>query len=183
MRRIALLLIAATAATTAVGQNLIEENRHHGYFFRPSRSHFFYNPHDYPPIRNYGRSSYHYRGSYGGHGGSLHYNFRPAGASTYRGIYSLQIDSSALGPVVRANTADLIFEVDPPEALVYIDDKVIGSAADFATYRDRYMLISGEHTLRIARPGYVDFETAMEVPPDHTLHLDIELERKPLEPR
>ena len=78
--------------------------------------------------------------------------------------------------IVRANMTDLIFQVDPPQALVYIDGILIGSAGDFATERDRYTILAGRHDLRIDQSGYKPFHTEMEVVANRTLHLDIELE-------
>ncbi len=81
--------------------------------------------------------------------------------------------------VVQANTAHLIFKVVPSKALIYLDGKLIGSARDFATERDRYMLVDGTHELRIEYPDYEPFQTEMEMVPNRTLYLDIELRPTP----
>ena len=88
------------------------------------------------------------------------------------------MQSPASRDVVRVNSSDVVFKVDPPQAMVYINGKLIGSAGDFSTQRDRYPLLGGEHDLRIEYPGFKPFEARMEIVPNKTLHLDIELEEK-----
>jgi hypothetical protein len=92
------------------------------------------------------------------------------------GIYRVIVDSPPTGGFFRANTSFVIFNVTPARALVYIDDKLIGSAGDFATERDRYMVMDGEHHLRIECHGFLPFEAQLDVVPNKTLHFDIELE-------
>jgi hypothetical protein len=99
----------------------------------------------------------------------------PGYAGASRGIYRLIVDPPPTGGVVRVNTSDLVFNVTPARAMIFIDGKLIGSARDFATERDRYTLLDGEHLLRIEFPGYQPFETVLEVSPNRTLHLDIEM--------
>jgi hypothetical protein len=112
----------------------------------------------YPPSAYFG-----YSGVYPGYRGLGH------------GIYRLIVNSPPTGGVVRVNTSDIIFNVTPARAMIFIDGKLIGSARDFATERDRYTLLDGEHALRIEFPGYQAFETLLDVAPNRTLHLDIEL--------
>jgi hypothetical protein len=94
-------------------------------------------------------------------------------------IYLLAVTGPIDAEVVRANTTDLIFQVHPAKALVYIDGMLIGSAGDFATQRDRYTILEGQHDLRIEARGYDPFQTQMDIVANRTLHLDIDLE--PLE--
>ncbi len=94
-------------------------------------------------------------------------------------IYLLVVTGPIDAEIVRANTTDLIFQVHPAQALVYIDGMLIGSAGDFATQRDRYTILEGQHDLRIEAHGYDPFQTQMDIMANRTLHLDIDLE--PLE--
>jgi len=94
-------------------------------------------------------------------------------------IYLLAVVGPIDTEIVRANTSDLIFQVHPAKALVFIDGMLIGSARDFATQRDRYTILDGQHDLRIEAPGYEPYQTEMTIMANRTLHLDIELE--PLE--
>jgi len=98
------------------------------------------------------------------------------GESGY-GVYGVVLGPPPTGGVVRANSSDIIFGVQPSRALVFIDGRLIGSAGDFATQRDRYTILDGEHQLRIEYPGYRAFETKLEIVPNRTLHLDIQLEQ------
>ena len=50
---------------------------------------------------------------------------------------------------------------------------------DFGSERDRYPLISGPHELRIELPGFLPFQTEMEVAPNRILNLEIELQPEP----
>jgi len=84
--------------------------------------------------------------------------------------------------LIRANTSDLVFQVTPPKALVYIDEKLIGSAGDFNTERNGYPLVDGHHVLKIEFPGYQTYETRMEVLANRTLNLTVELEALPPAP-
>lgn len=104
---------------------------------------------------------------------------RPYG-SYYRGApgtYPVVLSVPASGEVVRANFSDMIFNVTPSKAHVYVDGKLIGSARSFATDRDRYMITEGEHDLRIEFPGYQPFEATLDVMPNRTLRIDVELTR------
>ncbi len=153
------------------------------YFFLPPRNFFFINPHYYPPLRLHAPSIRHRRLHHRRHYPRI-YTYPRHSGSYYpdslhgSGIYSIYVQSPASREVVRANSSDVIFKVDPPEAMVYIDGKLIGSARDFSTQRDRYPMLQGEHDLRIEYPGFKPFEARMEIVPNKTLHLDIELEEK-----
>ena len=97
--------------------------------------------------------------------------------SVSRGTYQLVIGSPAGMEIVQANTANLIFSVVPQRALIYINDRLIGSARDFSTEKERYTLVEGIHNLRVAFPGYIPFLSEIQIIPNRTLHLDLELER------
>jgi hypothetical protein len=81
-----------------------------------------------------------------------------------------------MGEMVRLNTGDVIFSATPSRALIFMDRRLIGSARDFTSKRDRYVLLDGRHDLRIEYPGYSPFETHIYVEPNQTLHLEIQLE-------
>ncbi len=96
-----------------------------------------------------------------------------------RGAYQIVLSSPRDKGLIRANTSDLVFKVVPVRARVSVDGRLIGSARDFSTKRNSYTVMAGEHDLRVEYPGYRVFSARMEVVPDQTLHLDIELERLP----
>jgi hypothetical protein len=146
------------------------------HFFPPSRTLFFFRPDLYV------RSQLHstpliYRPPL--HSQQYHESVSEAPFLGGPRIYLLAITGPIEAEVVRANTTDLIFQVHPAKALVYIDGMLIGSAGDFATQRDRYTILEGQHDLRIEARGYDPFQTQMEIVANRTLHLDIDLE--PLE--
>ncbi len=146
------------------------------HFFPPSRTLFFFRPDLY--VRSHHHSTpLIYAPAL--HSGRYRESVTHAHSAAGPQIYLL----GAVGPIdaeiVRANTTDLIFQVHPAKALVYIDGMLIGSARDFATQRDRYTILEGQHDLRIESPGYEPYRTEMKVMANRTLNLDIELE--PLE--
>ena len=143
------------------------------HFFLPSRTLFFFRPDLYvrsqlrstpllylPPLHSQG---YHAPVT------DTHFAGNPR-------IYLLEVTGPMDAQIVRANTTDLIFQVHPAQALVYIDGMLIGSAGDFATQRDRYTILEGHHDLRIEARGYDPFQTQMDIMTNRTLHLDIDLE-------
>ncbi len=150
-----------------------------GHFFLPPRNLFYVRPDLYVPRLHYNPS---YR-----HGSRNRYSgYCPTNADDRlfpglqpRGTYQIILNSPSGKGLIRANTADLIFRVVPVRARVYVDGSVIGSAEAFSNKRNSYSVIEGEHNLRVEYPGYRAFSARMEVVPDRTLHLDIELERLP----
>ncbi len=156
-----------------------------GYFFPPPKGLYFFRPDLYvyrvtPPYynRSYYRSNYGYRGRYG-----YPYSpgpYAPSSTSLFptRSVYRVVLGPPPKGEVIRVNSSDLIFSVTPAKALIYVDDKLIGSARDFSSDRDKYPVLDGEYDLRIEATGYEPFHSELSVIPNKTLHLDIELERK-----
>jgi hypothetical protein len=152
-------------------------------FLRPSRAeHFFLPP----------RTLYHFRPDFYVYGHFLPhhprwfpywspyhaYPSRPLILPAPRGIYRFSIPSFEPSTLVRVNTADLIFRVTPGNARVFVNDRVIGPASAFSTPRTRYTVLDGEHTIRIEYPGYRPFETVVQIGPNRSLEMDVELERK-----
>lgn len=132
------------------------------HFFPPSRTLFFFRPDLY--VRSHIHST------------PLVYLPPVYSQPVNPKIYLLAVTGPIDAEIVRANTTDLIFQVHPAKALVYIDGMLIGSAGDFATQRDRYTILEGQHDLRIEARGYDPFETRMDIVANRTLHLDIDLE-------
>ncbi len=179
MRRIAIAIVAVTlsAGSAAAG------GRH--YFYRgghyyPPHGRSFHNPYYYGGFRGYGYSPSFSFGvyrpaAYWGPGGC---DFPP---SAYHGryrdsrSYPVILAAPVSSEVVRANFSDMIFNVSPGKASVYVDGKLIGSARSFATERDRFMIMQGEHDLRIEHPGFEPFLATLDVVPNRTLRIDVEL--------
>ncbi len=157
---------------------------------------YLYRGGHYIPPRGGGFGSFAYNGGYRYYGYSPSFSlgvYRPAAYAnvgycdrrpqSYNtrgysavGSYPVVLSLPAGGEVVRANFSDLIFNVTPAKARVYIDGSLVGSARSFATERDRFPILEGEHSLRIEHPGYDDFEATLDVVPNRTLRIDVDLE-------
>lgn len=178
MKRVLLILTISSAVLVPLKADHSSSRR--GYFFLPNRNLYNFRPDLYAFGSPFGLypPAYHCPPSFY----ESSYVYRPRFLEPrHRGTYQVVINSPAGMEIIRANTSDLIFNVIPSRALIYVDGKLVGSARDFASERDRFMLIEGTHHLRIEFPGHKPFETEMEIVPNHTLHLDIELERLPQE--
>lgn len=174
------------ASTFVAGNDMIKLRRGHFfpppkalYYFRPDLYVYrvgspFYNFHSRPRfLRSYATPNYTPFRNWIGRA----YPYSSYEIPTYS-IYRIVVSPPPTGGVVRVNSSDIVFNVTPPNALVFVDDKLIGSAKDFATQRDRYPLLDGDHHLRIEFPGYRAFTTQLQVVPDRSLHLEIQLERE-----
>lgn len=166
----------------AVGSDFIQLRG--GYFFPPQKGLYFFRPDLYvyrvnPPYfhRGYRRSPYGY-GRPGYSYAPRQYSPSSAGLFPTRSVYRVVLGPPPKGEVVRVNSSDLIFSVTPAKALIYVNDKLIGSARDFSSDRDKYPVLDGEYDLRIEATGYEPFRSDLSVIPNKTLHLDIELEPK-----
>jgi hypothetical protein len=159
---LAFLLLLAPALRGEHNRSSVQ-GRH---FFQPSRTLFFFRPdlyvrlHSAPPPIVYSPVMHSQQTA-------------PHGNRIYRVV----MPGFAPSEVVRANTSDLIFQVTPAHALVYIDGRLIGSGGDFSHEKSRYPIVDGLHVLRIEFPGYRTFETRMEVVANRTLNLTVELEK------
>ncbi|RPJ86118.1 MAG: PEGA domain-containing protein [Acidobacteria bacterium] len=188
MRKILILAILWGVSTGLFAEHQYYRFRSNGYYFRPPRTLFHFRP-DYVfrPSYGYGyRSHYGYPGYGYGRGysysyreyfnGPGYYGYYPNWVGGLGGTYSTYLQSPAGMEVVRSNTADLIFSVSPARAKIFVDGKLIGSARDYASARDRYMVLDGTHELRVEYPGYKPFQTELDIQPNRTVHLDIELD-------
>ena len=173
MKRFVVILGAFVSIVSPLFGQRNDTNIDAGYFFPPPKHLFYYQPNFYIQRQVPYRGN-RYRGYY--HPSSS-YLISPSRTNAVRKIYRLVVAPPPTGGVVRVNASDIIFDVTPKRALVYIDDMLIGSAGDFANERDRFSILDGEHNLRIEFPGYQTYETLMHIVPDKTLHLGIELER------
>jgi hypothetical protein len=170
MRKLLLTLSAVLLLNVPLqADNLFVRPARGEHFFLPPRTLFHFRPdffvygHPFPYFPRW--SPYYYA-----------YPVRPLIPPMPRGIHKFSIPSPEPSMLVRVNTADLVFRVTPDKARVYINDRVIGPASAFSTQRTKYTLLDGEHSIRIEYPGYKPFETILQIAPDHTLEIDVELE-------
>ncbi len=164
--RIILSLLSLLALSDLAEAGHVITPTRQGHFFLPSRTLFFFRPDLY--------FQPHYR-SQPAYPPSICHTVNVFRSRPRQRIYPLIIQS-ARSEIIQANAADLIFDVRPARARVYIDDKLIGSAGDFATQRDRYTILDGKHVLRIEHPRFRTFQTDLEVVSNQTLHLEVELQ-------
>ena len=181
MRRILLLIILLGVCSGVMAADRCYGFRSSGYYFRPARSIFFYRPDylfnrgfAYP--RAYFPGRYSYGGYYGGHF-SPYYPPRGGFVGGVRGTCVTSLQSPTATEIVRTNTSDILFTVTPSRAQIYVDDKLIGSARDYASQRDRYEVIKGLHELRIEYPGYKPYRAEMNIQPNRTVHVEVGLTR------
>ncbi len=172
---LALFILCLSLCSSLQAEHFFLPTRKPGYFFLPSRTLFYFQPHLFVQMYSYPKFFVYSPFGYWSYGVPLSYVPRRLG------VYRVILNRPSGTEVVRANTAHLIFKVVPSKALIYVDGKLIGSARNLATERDRYMLTDGTHEVRIEYPGYEPFQSEMEIVPNRTLYLDIEL--RPTAPR
>ena len=99
----------------------------------------------------------------------------PFGRYGRTGVYRFFVTSPTGGTLVRANSADLVIDVKPARAMIFIDSKLVGSGRDFARDQEGYPLMEGVYELRVEHPGFEPFTTDLQIVPNRTVHLDLEL--------
>ncbi len=145
-----------------------------GQFFLPSRSFFYYRPDNFL-YRQYGASC-----------GYSHFSYRePRVAVTplLRPRYTARrsLARAVVGPKgarIIPTTSQVVFDVVPPSALVYVDGHLMGSARSFANDETACPVDEGSHVLRLEASGYQSYEADIATIPGRTVRLDITLERK-----
>lgn len=151
------------------------------YYQTRTRPLFYYPPKVYPrlnlPYRGYYPAGVAYSG-YLGPAGPVVGN---VSETYYLSSPSVYYYPEAYRPgheVVRANYSHVLFNVTPGSALIYLDDKLIGSARSFANEREKYQILEGEYRLRIENPGFEPFDSVLQVQADQTIHLDVSLQSR-----
>ena len=76
-------------------------------------------------------------------------------------------------PGTVAGRGEVVFEIDPPDASVYVDGEFLGKASQVT----RIELPSGPHRVEVVRPGYRTEETEVRVDAD-TRKVVVRLERR-----
>ncbi len=145
-----------------------------GHFFLPSRSFFYYRPDNF--LYN----------QYGAYCGYSHFSYRqPSVAVTplLRPRYRVRRPLAravvgSKGVRIIPTTSQVIFEVVPPSALVYVDGRLMGSARSFTNEETACPLNEGIHVLRLEASGYQSYEADIATIPGRTVRLDITLERE-----
>jgi hypothetical protein len=76
-----------------------------------------------------------------------------------------------------AATSELKIAATPPRAAVFVDEQFAGHVDEFDGAGKAMLLTPGQHRVRIALPGYLPFETTVDLRPHQKLKLQTELER------
>lgn len=75
----------------------------------------------------------------------------------------------------RSATGELKISVTPVRAAVFVDGQFAGHADEFDGVGKAMLLTPGQHHVRIALPGYLPFETAVDLRPRQKLKIKTEL--------
>ncbi len=75
------------------------------------------------------------------------------------------------------DSAVLVVDIDPSDAVVYLDGRLIGSASSLAAQGGNLTVAAGAHTLEVIRPGYANYVTTVDAVPGKSLAVSIRLNR------
>lgn len=74
-------------------------------------------------------------------------------------------------------TARLRVSVEPSDAVVFLDDRFVGTAQEIASLPRGISVAPGKHTVTVSRPGYKDRTVEITVVAGETEDLEVELKR------
>ena len=78
-------------------------------------------------------------------------------------------------PTASSATGELKISATPARAAVFVDDQFAGHVDEFDGVGKAMLLTPGQHHVRIALPGYLPFETAVNLRPRQKLKIQTEL--------
>lgn len=78
---------------------------------------------------------------------------------------------------MRGESAQVRLLSIPPEAVVYIDDKFVGSGTDLAKSEGLILVDPGSHNLQVLRPGYKEQVIPFKVGEGQSLDLQVDLNK------
>jgi hypothetical protein len=77
--------------------------------------------------------------------------------------------------VPKGATGELKISATPPRAAVFVDEQFAGHVDEFDGLGKAMLLTPGEHRVRIALPGYLPFETVVDLRPHQKLKIETAL--------
>lgn len=77
---------------------------------------------------------------------------------------------------VRGEPGRLSLSLEPSDASVYLDGRLLGSARDLARLHSGLILDPGKHQLEVVRPGYESKTVEFEVEPGEEARISVELD-------
>jgi len=78
-------------------------------------------------------------------------------------------------PATREATGELKISATPSRAAVFVDNQFAGHVDEFDGVGKAMLLTPGRHTVRVALPGYLPFETVVDLRPHQKLKIQTEL--------
>ena len=78
----------------------------------------------------------------------------------------------------RREPARLMVDVEPGDAVVYLDGRLLGSGAQLASLHSALIIDPGTHLLEVARPGYASEEHPFEAVKGEDVALRVELHKQ-----
>ena len=75
----------------------------------------------------------------------------------------------------KGATGELKIAATPERAAVFVDEQFAGHADEFNGHGKAMLLTPGEHHVRVALPGYLPFETTVDLRPYQKLKIQTEL--------
>jgi len=81
----------------------------------------------------------------------------------------------AAHPQTQAATGELKISATPTRAAVFVDNQFAGHVDEFDGAGKAMLLTPGRHTVRIALPGYLPFDTVVDLRPHQKLKLQTDL--------
>ena len=75
----------------------------------------------------------------------------------------------------QEGTGELKISATPERAAVFVDEQFAGHADEFDGHGKAMLLTPGQHRVRIALPGYLPFETTVDLRPYQKLKIQTEL--------
>ena len=67
------------------------------------------------------------------------------------------------------------WEVSPPDAAVYLDDRFVGTAEELGSLPSGLAVSAGKHTVTVSRPGFQDQSMDVQIEPGATQKVEISL--------
>ncbi len=78
-------------------------------------------------------------------------------------------------PTAREATGELKISATPSRAAVFVDNQFAGHVDEFDGVGKAMLLTPGRHSVRVALPGYLPFETVVDLRPHQKLKLQTDL--------
>ena len=78
-------------------------------------------------------------------------------------------------PATREATGELKISATPTRAAVFVDNQFAGHVDEFDGVGKGMLLTPGQHSVRVALPGYLPFETVVNLRPHQKLKIQTEL--------